>query len=206
MKFTRQPLKRTAIELILDEDGRQIGPVATDRSGRACFDIPASSGKIMVAGVERFQGRLDGDIAIELFSLSETGPDSEGAAANSTRGSNAYPNMTTRSLLIKEREVLTDSEGYLVDPDDWSEQFVRTLAQHENLKLTSEHWEVIRFQRHWYASHGRQATVRHLIKGFRDVWGKDRGSSQYLHHLFPRGGPQKQGNRLAGLLRPKGEV
>jgi tRNA 2-thiouridine synthesizing protein E len=33
----------------------------------------------------------------------------------------------------------------------------------------------------------------------------DRGSSAALHRLFPRGGPQKQGNRLAGLLRTKGE-
>ena len=206
MKFTQQPLKRTDIELILDEDGSHIGPVATDRSGRACFDMPATSGKVIVAGVERFLGRLDGEISIELLSLTETGPDSEGAAASATCGSNAYPCMSTRSLLIGEHEVLTDSEGYLVNPDDWSERFVRKLAQHEELDLTSEHWEIIRFQRQWYATYGRQATVRDLIKSFRDLWGKDKGNSQYLHRLFPRGGPQKQGNRLAGLLRPKGEV
>jgi tRNA 2-thiouridine synthesizing protein E len=44
-----------------------------------------------------------------------------------------------------------------------------------------------------------------MIKHFRGVWDKERGSNRYLHHLFPRGGPQKQGNRLAGLLRTKGE-
>lgn len=101
---------------------------------------------------------------------------------------------------------MTDSEGYLVNPDDWSEAFVRQLAAVEGLQLTSEHWEIIRFQRNWYANHGKQATVRDMIKSFRDLWDGERGSNRYLHQLFPRGGPQKQGNRLAGLLRSKGEV
>jgi tRNA 2-thiouridine synthesizing protein E len=101
--------------------------------------------------------------------------------------------------------VLTDSEGYLVNPADWSEDFVRQQAEHEGLKLTSEHWQIIRFQRDWYAEHGRQASVRDMIRHFRKIWGKDKGSNRYLHQIFPRGGPQKQGNRLAGLLRTKGE-
>jgi tRNA 2-thiouridine synthesizing protein E len=206
MKFTRQPLKRTPIELVLDADGGRVGPVATDRSGQAVFDMPASSGKILIAGVERYQGRLDGNIDIELFSLTETAKCSEGAAASVTRGSNAYPNMTTKTITVGNQEVLTDSEGYLVDPDQWSEEFVRELGRREGLELSSEHWEVIRFERQWYADHGTQATVRDMIKNFRHFWGKERGNNSYLHRLFPRGGPQKQGNRLAGLLRPKGEV
>lgn len=205
MKFSHQPLKRTPVELILDEDSRRIGPVPTDRSGKVCFDIPPCSGKILVSGVERFQGRLDGDIEIDLWSLTETGHSSEGAANNQTSGSNAYPNMTTRRIMVDDREVLTDSEGYLVDPSDWSEEFVRQQAKQEGLQLNSEHWEVIRFQRHWYETHGLQASVRDMIKYFREQWDKDKGSSQYLHQLFPRGGPQKQGNRLAGLMRTKGE-
>ena len=205
MKFGHQALKRTPVELILDEDGSHIGPVATNRSGVACFDIPASSGKIIVDGAERHQGRLDGDIIIKLWSLTETGQSSEGAAANETTGSNAYPGMTTRSITINDRKVLTDSEGYLVDPGDWSEEFARQQASYEGLQLKSEHWEIIRFQRNWYATNGKQATVRDMIKSFRVIWDKDRGSSSYLHKLFPRGGPQKQGNRLAGLLRTKGE-
>ena len=206
MKFTNQPLKRTPIELVLDENQGHIGPVATDRSGNACFDIEPNSGKILVSGVERYQGRLDGEILIDLWSLTETGQNSEGAAANVTRGSNAYPDMTTHSIKVDKREILTDSEGYLVDPGDWSEEFARQQAHYEELVLTREHWEVIRFLRNWYAKNGHQAIVRDMVKHFRSLWGKDRGSSRYLHQLFPRGGPQKQGNRLAGLLRPKGEV
>jgi tRNA 2-thiouridine synthesizing protein E len=44
-----------------------------------------------------------------------------------------------------------------------------------------------------------------MVRHFRNVWNAEKGSNRYLHGLFPRGGPQKQGNRLAGLLRTKGE-
>ncbi len=111
----------------------------------------------------------------------------------------------TRVLQVRGRPVLTDSEGYLRDLSDWSEDFVRALARQEELTLTDEHWAVIRFLRAFYAEHGVQAQVRVMIKHFTELWGPERGSNHYLHELFPRGGPQKQGNRLAGLLRTKGE-
>ena len=113
--------------------------------------------------------------------------------------------MTTRSLKVNGKEVLTDSEGYLVDLNDWSEDFVRAEAEYEGLSLTSEHWEIIRFLRDFYEQKNVQCTVRDMIKHFRKVWGEEKGSNRYLHEIFPRGGPQKQGNRLAGLLRTKGE-
>ncbi len=113
--------------------------------------------------------------------------------------------MSTRSVSVDGRVILTDSEGYLVDPADWSEGFVRAQAANEGLELGAEHWEIIRFLRERYAQRGCQASVRDMIRHFRRVWGETRGSNRYLHELFPRGGPQKQGNRLAGLLRTKGE-
>ena len=103
------------------------------------------------------------------------------------------------------RRIATDSEGYLVDRDDWSEDFARALARHEGLTLTGEHWEVIRFLREHFQEHGVQAQVRVMIRHFAQAWGPQRGNNHHLHDLFPVGGPQKQGNRLAGLLRTKGE-
>ncbi|MDP3699374.1 MAG: TusE/DsrC/DsvC family sulfur relay protein [Hylemonella sp.] len=111
----------------------------------------------------------------------------------------------TRELMVQGRPVLTDSEGYLRHLGDWSEDFVRALAAHEELTLTAEHWAIIRYLREYYAEHGVQAQVRVMIKHFTELWGPGRGNNHYLHELFPRGGPQKQGNRLAGLLRTKGE-
>jgi TusE/DsrC/DsvC family sulfur relay protein len=110
-----------------------------------------------------------------------------------------------RRLRVGTREVETDSEGYLRNLDDWSEDFVRAQAQAEGLELSDEHWQLIRFLREYYAEHGVQAQVRAMIRHFAQAWGPERGNNHYLHQIFPRGGPQKQGNRLAGLLRTKGE-
>ena len=205
LKFTNEPLKRTPVVLQMDADDLPVGPVLTDRSGVAVFDLPAGSGKILVSGVERFHGRLDGEVAIDLWSITQSPNASSGAPGVFPTGSNAYPSMATQSIDVNGREILTDSEGYLVDPSDWSEEFARSLAAKEGLQLGAEHWEVIRHLREYYADRGAQASVRDMIRHFRKVWDAERGSNRYLHRLFPRGGPQKQGNRLAGLLRTKGE-
>jgi tRNA 2-thiouridine synthesizing protein E len=110
-----------------------------------------------------------------------------------------------QQLKVGPRIILVDQEGYIQNLDDWSEDFVRALAAHEGLALTDEHWEVIRFIRRHHQEHQVQPQVRDMIKHFRRVWGPDKGNNHYLHDLFPRGGPQKQGNRLAGIRRTKGE-
>lgn len=108
-------------------------------------------------------------------------------------------------VMVLGRPVAVDSEGYLKRLDDWSEDFARALAEREGLVLTPAHWELIRYLRAYYAEHGVQAQVRVMIRHFSALWGPVRGSNHALHEMFPRGGPQKQGNRLAGLLRTKGE-
>ncbi len=114
-------------------------------------------------------------------------------------------NSLQRTLMVGTRAVPTDSEGYLQNLNDWSEEFAQALARQEGLVLTPAHWEVIRFLREYYQEHGVQAQVRVMIRHFTAAWGAERGSNHHLHDLFPVGGPQKQGNRLAGLLRTKGE-
>jgi len=116
-----------------------------------------------------------------------------------------YRNMQTKELNVNGSIVLTDSEGYIVNTDDWSEDFVIALASSENLDLTDEHLEVVTFLRSYYELHRVQCEVRKIVKHFKKYWDVEKATSSYLHEIFPRGGPQKQGNRLAGLLRTKGE-
>ena len=110
-----------------------------------------------------------------------------------------------RTIDVDGQPVATDSEGYLLDRSQWSEAFTRALARQESLTLTAAHWQLIHFLREHFQSHGVQAQVRVMVKHFTQQWGPERGSNHALHDLFPVGGPQKQGNRLAGLLRTKGE-
>lgn len=207
MKYTGEPFKRVLVSIIPDADPLHPLQATTDRNGVAVFqDADAMPGKIMVDGVARHQGYLDGEISIELRSLLDSSPVGEdGSPGGHTHGSTAYPGMQTRVLNVNGREILTDSEGYLVNLDDWSESFTRALAQSDELELTAEHWGVIRYLRDHYEIHARQASVRDMIQHFRKLWGAEKGNNLYLHKIFPKGGPQKQGNRLAGLLRTKGE-
>jgi TusE/DsrC/DsvC family sulfur relay protein len=110
-----------------------------------------------------------------------------------------------RRLMVDGRVILTDQEGYIQDMEDWSEAFALAQAASEDLILTSEHWDVIHFLRSYYEEHQVQAQVRGMIRHFQQVWGAERGNNRYLHDLFPAGGPQKQGNRVAGLMRTRGE-
>ena len=111
----------------------------------------------------------------------------------------------TRNVQVNGRPVATDVEGYLKNLEDWSEDFARAQARSEQLELTEEHWQVIHFLRSYFEEHRVQAQVRVMISHFAKAWGREHGNNHYLHELFPIGGPQKQGNRLAGLLKTKGE-
>lgn len=205
MRITKEPVKRAPVTLELDASGERTHAVPTDRTGRARFDLPPVSAKVLVNGIERYHGYLEGETVIELSSIMEAAHASAGAPGGSKGGSTLYPGMQTRSVTVNGREVETDSEGYLVSPDDWSEGFVRAQAAAEGLALTDAHWQVIWYLRRHYAEHGKQASVRDMVKHFRPRWSRETATSRHLHELFPRGGPQKQGNRLAGLLRTKGE-
>lgn len=113
--------------------------------------------------------------------------------------------VATKFLLVNGNKIETDSEGYIVNLDEWSEDYARALAKEEGLELTDEHWQVIQFLRDYFQEHSVQPQVRAMIKHFAAKWGPERGSNHYLHDIFPKGGPQKQGNRLAGLHRTRGE-
>jgi len=102
--------------------------------------------------------------------------------------------------------IATDQEGYIQDMNQWSEGFAEAIAKKEGITLTDEHWEVIWYIRQYHEEHQVQAQVLDMIRHFKKKWGEEKGNNKYLHKLFPTGGgPQKQGNRIAGIRRTKGE-
>jgi tRNA 2-thiouridine synthesizing protein E len=124
--------------------------------------------------------------------------------AEARESTNPYA-IYTRSIQVDGQEILTDPEGYILDMTEWSHGFAQAQAKREELTLTHEHWEVIHFIREYYECHSVQAQVRDMIRHFRAAWGPEKGNNRYLHDIFPMGGPQKQGNRIAGIRKTKGE-
>lgn len=92
-----------------------------------------------------------------------------------------------------------DEMGYLMDPATWSDEVAVTLAHGENIVLTDEHWEVIRFMRDYLESHQIAPDVRHVMKHMTVTRGAGRNR---VFELFPFGYVQ-QACKIAGMKRPR---
>ncbi|PLK58779.1 sulfurtransferase TusE [Candidatus Palibaumannia cicadellinicola] len=104
-------------------------------------------------------------------------------------------------MQFNNKEIATDAQGYLIRPSDWSEALGLEIARQENIKLSESHWQVIYFVRAFYLKFNISPTVRMLVKAMAHKYGKEKGNSCYLFHLFPKG-PAKQATRIAGLPKP----
>ena len=105
--------------------------------------------------------------------------------------------MPTKTIAGKTVEV--DAEGFLVNPDDWTEDIAKELAKEEGInELTEMHWKVIHFMRQDYKERGQIPTIRRI---------KNAGGVpvQDLYKLFPDG-PAKKAAKIAGLSKPQGCV
>ncbi|EKT62045.1 sulfurtransferase TusE [Providencia burhodogranariea] len=104
-------------------------------------------------------------------------------------------------LLFNGQEIETDSQGYLINSQQWSEALIPLLAEQENITLTEEHLEIIRFVRAFYLEFNTSPAIRMLVKAVSQQFGEEKGNSRYLYRLFPKG-PAKQATKLAGLPKP----
>ena len=92
-----------------------------------------------------------------------------------------------------------DEDGFIVNPDDWTEDAARALAGGEGVEeLTEEHWKVMNYLRDYYLQFGVAPMIRKLCKqtGFQ---------LKEIYELFPSG-PAKGACKVAGLPKPTGCV
>lgn len=100
-------------------------------------------------------------------------------------------------------QTLRDSEGYIVDPDDWNENLARLLAAEEGLTLDEKYWSVLSFMRQYWAEHHVAPDVRHVIKFLSEEQELEKKQAkQHLFKLFPYG-YVKQACKIAGMQRPR---
>ena len=104
-------------------------------------------------------------------------------------------------LIINERRLALDKDGYLLDLADWSEHVAEALAQREGIELSAEHWEILQLTRSFYAEFQLSPANRPLIKYVAGKLGPEKGNSLHLNKLF-NGTPAKLAAKLAGLPRP----
>ncbi len=93
-----------------------------------------------------------------------------------------------------------DADGYLVDPLEWSEQWAVETARREGIELGPDHWDAIRFMRHFWEEHQVAADARFVIAHLRERMGE--AARNRLFELFPYGYPG-QACKIAGMRRPR---
>ena len=107
------------------------------------------------------------------------------------------------TLELNGREYATDPEGFLIDPDEWSEELARKMAEDDRCELGPDHWTAIHILREYYAQFAIAPPIRILVRHMGKKLGKEKANSPYLYELFPHG-PAKQACRYAGLPKPTG--
>jgi TusE/DsrC/DsvC family sulfur relay protein len=106
-------------------------------------------------------------------------------------------NQATDSVAVMPER---DAEGYLIEPEDWNEEIAAVLAQEENIQLSDDHWDVVRFMREFYQEHQVAADARFVIKHLAERVGRE--AQKKLSELFPYG-YVKQACKIAGMRRPR---
>lgn len=97
-------------------------------------------------------------------------------------------------------ELELTGNGYLVHPEQWSEDVMQELASRESFTLTDEHIQYIMSAREHYQEYQIVPPIREFAK----MHGMDRKAGP-LYELFPNG-PMKMISKFGGLPQPTGCV
>ncbi len=104
-------------------------------------------------------------------------------------------------LQVGDKQIPVDAEGYLRDLSAWDIEVAEALADAEEIKLGTAHWEVIKLLRRFYQRHQMSPATRALINLVKRELGEEKGRSVYLMRLFG-GSSAKTASKLAGLPKP----
>jgi TusE/DsrC/DsvC family sulfur relay protein len=100
-------------------------------------------------------------------------------------------------------QISRDSEGYLINPEDWDEKIARQLAAEEDIELDETYWPVLMFIRSYYDEHAIAPDVRHVIKHIAKQNNYDKKEAKdFIFNLFPFG-YVKQACKISGMKRPR---
>jgi len=99
-------------------------------------------------------------------------------------------------------DVQTDDDGFLLDPDDWTEEIAKEIAVQEELELTEDRWNLVRLIREYYYENSSVPELRKILKQLKAELGPEKATRKYVYAQFPYGYGQ-QGCKIAGMRQPK---
>ena len=110
---------------------------------------------------------------------------------------------------VNGRIIETDEQGFLLDLEEWSEDFALALAHHLGIELFVDHWELIWYFRDYYAETQGVPTMHRMVLELGKRQGerfRDRKAyEKHIYRLFPAD-PVRSICRLAGLPMPQADT
>jgi len=96
---------------------------------------------------------------------------------------------------------ITDSEGFLLDLNDWTPEIAQAVADTVNIQLSEEHWLVINATRAFYLEFDQSPSMRLLVKWLKNNDLTHLATSIKLMSLFGES-PARQASLISGLPKP----
>jgi len=106
-------------------------------------------------------------------------------------------------LEVNGKYLETTESGFLLDAAQWDENVAYAIAERLGLRLEAAHWEVICQLRAYYIQFNHLPNARMFVKLMQKKLGDEKGSSVYLHRLFPESAV-RIACLIAGLPKPPG--
>ena len=101
------------------------------------------------------------------------------------------------TVLLAGQNIEVDTEGFMLDPDQWTPEVATEIAREAGIDpLNEKHWTVIDFCRRDNAEKGTPPGVRRITK-------QAGISTREMYQLFPKG-PGVLSAKISGLTKPKG--
>lgn len=110
------------------------------------------------------------------------------------------------SIVVNDKTIATDEEGYLINRFDWNQEIAGIIAKAENIDMTESHWGLVETVRAYYQEHQQHPSGNELVhllgKFLKEKPHNIRHDvNKYLYKLFPQS-PEKQLAKIAGLPKP----
>jgi len=108
-------------------------------------------------------------------------------------------------ITVQGRSISTDEEGFLLNPNDWTEDVAEAIAQNEGFEMKDDHKGLVDYFREYWAENETHPTMHLLVKDIGSGIGKTfhdhRMFADHLYKIFPSE-PIAELCKLAGLPKP----
>lgn len=112
------------------------------------------------------------------------------------------------NLQVKDKSIEVNEQGFLLDANDWSEEFATEQANRDNIELYVDHWELIWYFRDYYAEKQTNPTMHTIVRDLGKKGTKfheQKGYEKHIYKLFPTD-PGREIAKLAGLPMPEADT